>query len=71
MLGRCNSVKCIFFAGLSVLHLAIMKHRNECAKLVISELGPKAVSTLNQSGVTAVHLAASAGNIDIHIVIHL
>ena len=47
--------------GFSALHLAILKHRNECAKLLISELGAKAVNALNESGVTAVHLAASAG----------
>ena len=47
--------------GFSALHLAILKHRNECAKLLISELGAKAVNTLNESGVTSVHLAASAG----------
>lgn len=51
----------IYFIGFSVLHLAIVKHRNECAKLLISELGPKAVSSLNESGVTAAHIAASAG----------
>lgn len=48
-------------AGFSALHLAILKHKNECAKLLISELGPKAVNALNESGVTSVHLAASAG----------
>ena len=47
--------------GFTILNLAIMKHRNECAKLLISELGSKAVNALNESGVTAVHLAASAG----------
>lgn len=47
--------------GFSVLHLAIVKHRNECAKLLITELGVKAVSSLNESGVTAAHIAASAG----------
>lgn len=51
--------------GFSALHLAILKHRNECAKLLISDLGAKAVNALNESGVTAVHLAASAGNITI------
>lgn len=45
-----------------MLHLAIVKHRNECAKVVISELGSRAVNALNESGVTAVHIAASAGN---------
>lgn len=48
-------------SGFSVLHLAIVKRRNECAKLLINELGPKAVSSLNESGVTAAHIAASAG----------
>lgn len=48
-------------AGFSALHLAILKHRNECAKLLIAELGAKSVNALNESGVTSVHLAASAG----------
>ena len=56
-----------FVAGFSVLHLAIVKHRNECAKLVISELGSKAVNALNESGVTAVHIAASAGTLSLFI----
>ncbi len=44
-----------------------MKHKNECAKLLISELGSKATNALNDSGVTAAHISASAGN---HYLIH-
>lgn len=44
-----------------MLHLAIVKHRNECAKMLINELGSKAINALNDSGVTAAHISASAG----------
>ena len=61
MLSLLSHSHVIFVAGFSVLHLAIVKLQNECAKLIITELGAKAVNALNESGVTAVHIAASAG----------
>ena len=38
-----------------------MKYRNDSAKLLISELGTKAVMAVNESGITAAHVASSAG----------
>ena len=50
-----------YFIGFTALHLAIVKYRNECAKVLITELGTKGVGALNESGITAAHVAASAG----------
>ncbi len=47
--------------GYTALHLAIVKFRNDCAKLLIAELGVKGVGTINESGITAAHVAASSG----------
>lgn len=47
--------------GFTALHLAIVKYRNDSAKLLISELGTKAVMAVNESGITAAHVASSAG----------
>ena len=47
--------------GFTALHLAIVKYRNECAKMLISELGTKSVCAINESGITAAHVASSAG----------
>lgn len=47
--------------GFTALHLAIVKSRNEVAKLLISELGVKGMGIVNESGITAAHVAASAG----------
>ncbi len=45
----------------TVLYLAILKQCNDCAKYLISQLGAKGVGQFNESGVTASHIAASAG----------
>lgn len=45
----------------TVLYLAILKQCNDCAKYLISQLGAKGVGPFNDSGVTAAHIAASAG----------
>lgn len=55
----CNFVH--ITSGFTALHLAIVKYRNECAKVLIAELGAKGVGALNESGITAAHVAASAG----------
>ncbi len=47
--------------GYTALHLAIVKFRNDSAKLLISELGAKGVGSVNESGITAAHVAASSG----------
>ena len=47
--------------GFTALHLAIVKYRNECARLLISELGARSVCAVNDSGITAAHVASSAG----------
>jgi len=52
-------------SGFTALHLAIVKYRNECAKMLISELGTKSVCAINESGITAAHVASSAGNIEV------
>lgn len=52
---------CTYFAGFTALHLSIVKSRNEVAKLLISELGVKGMGAVNESGITAAHVAASAG----------
>ena len=49
-------------SGFTALHLAIVKSRNEVAKMLMSELGAKAVGAVGESGITAAHVAASAGN---------
>ena len=41
--------------------MAIHKHQNNCAKILIEELGAKAVNAINETGITAAHVAASAG----------
>ena len=38
-----------------------MKYRNDSAKMLISELGAKGVGVINESGITAAHVAASSG----------
>ena len=47
--------------GFTALHLAIVKSRNEVAKLLISELGAKGVGSVSDTGITAAHVAASSG----------
>ena len=47
--------------GFTALHLAIVKSRNDAAKLLINELGAKGVAAANESGITAAHVAASSG----------
>lgn len=53
-------------SGFTALHLAIVKSRNEVAKMLMSELGAKGVGAVGESGITAAHVAASAGT-DIHV----
>ena len=48
-------------SGFTTLHLAIVKSRNEVAKMLISELGAKGMGAVNESGITATHVAASSG----------
>ena len=48
-------------SGFTPLHLAVVKYRNECAKVLIAELGTKSLSSANESGITTAHVAASAG----------
>ena len=49
------------YAGFTTLHLAIVKSRNEVAKLLISELGAKGMGAVSETGITAAHVAASSG----------
>ena len=60
-----HSYKTLFYLlhplGFTPLHLAIVKQRNDSARLLIAELGLKSVGAVNESGVTAAHVAASAG----------
>ena len=48
-------------SGFTPLHLAIVKSRNEAAKILMSELGVRGMGAVNESGITAAHVAASAG----------
>lgn len=48
-------------AEYTVLYLAILKQCNDCAKYLISQFGARGVGPFNESGVTASHIAASAG----------
>lgn len=57
----------LYFAGFTALHLSIVKSRNEVAKLLISELGVKGMGAVNESGITAAHVAASAGVVSIEV----
>ena len=59
----CNLTKHISCTclGFTPLHLAIVKSRNEMAKILISELGVRGIGAVNESGITAAHVAASAG----------
>ena len=49
------------YSGFTALHLAIVKSRNEVAKMLMSELGAKATGAVGESGITAAHVAASSG----------
>ncbi|CAI8043204.1 Espin, partial [Geodia barretti] len=53
------------YAGFTTLHLAIVKSRNEVAKLLISELGAKGMGAVSETGITAAHVAASSGNVEV------
>ena len=44
-----------------------MKLSNDCAKLLIAELGSKGVGPLSESGVTAAHVAASSGEYILYV----
>ena len=54
-------------AGFTALHLAIVKSRNEVSKLLINELGVKGVGAVNESGITAAHVAASSGESSVYL----
>lgn len=58
---KIDSILLLFVTEFTVLYLAILKQCNDCAKYLISQLGVKAVGQFNESGVTASHIAASAG----------
>lgn len=45
--------------------MAIVKSRNDVAKLLISELGPKGMGAVADTGITAAHVAASSGEMNI------
>ena len=53
-------------AEFTVLYLAILKQCNDCVKYLISQFGAKGVGPFNESGVTASHIAASAGRLLLH-----
>ena len=55
--------------GFTPLLLAIKKRSNNTAKLLISELGSKAVYGFSVSGINAAHMAASTGKIVFIIII--
>ena len=57
-------------AEFTVLYLAILKQCNDCAKYLISQLGAKGVGPFNESGVTASHIAASAGRLSITFMLY-
>ena len=61
MHGKIDSITGFFCTEFTVLYLAIVKQCNDCAKYLISQLGAKGVGQFNESGVTASHIAASAG----------
>ena len=48
-------------SGFTALHLAIVKSRNDVAKMLISELGAKAMGPVTENGINAAHVAASSG----------
>ena len=54
-----------FPPGFTPLHLAVVKYRNDCAKVLIAELGVRGVGVINESGITAAHVAASSGELNI------
>lgn len=56
-----TSFQYYYYSGFTPLHLAIVKSRNEVAKLLISELGAKGMGAVTESGITAAHVAASSG----------
>ena len=41
--------------------LAIKKFHNDCVSMLVDELGQKAVNSINESGITAAHMAAATG----------
>ena len=41
--------------------LAIKKFHNDCVGMLMDELGQKAVNSINESGITAAHMAAATG----------
>ena len=55
----------LLFPGLTCLLLAVQKHQNKVFKLLVSELGAKSVTHANSSGVSAAHVAASIGQLNI------
>ena len=47
--------------GFTCLLLSISKQQNKIVKLLLAELGIKAADSINISGITAAHVAASSG----------
>lgn len=47
--------------GFTCLLLAVHKHQNVAAKILIEELGVRSVSAINDTGINCAHVAASAG----------
>ena len=41
--------------------LAIKKFHNNCVSMLMDEFGQKAVNSINESGITAAHMAAATG----------
>jgi ankyrin repeat protein len=56
--------------GLSPLHICIIKQHMLCLKMLISEAPSRALGPVNESGITAGHVAASVGNVEILKMIH-